>query len=348
MDVGMVSGTSPGTDTGGKPEGTASEGAPEAYVTPLVRKLAAEQGVELDSVTGTGVGGRIRKQDVLAAAQSQAKPRQEAAPPASTASPGAATAPAAPVRPSSAAADTSLRGRTEPMTRLRQTIAEGMVESQQVAAQQTQVIEVDVTRINQLREQTREDFEAREGTRLSYFPFFALATVEALKQHPKLNAVIDGEKKEVTYHSVENLGITVDTDRGLLASVIKDAGDLNLGGLARKIADLAVRTRSGDLSPEELSGGTFTLTNIGRVGALFETPIINQPQVGILSIGDVVRRPVVLEDAHLGEVIAVRSMVHLALSYDQRLVDGDDAARFLSTIRERLEEGTFESEVGLV
>ncbi|MFC7330406.1 2-oxoglutarate dehydrogenase, E2 component, dihydrolipoamide succinyltransferase [Marinactinospora rubrisoli] len=326
VDVETLSGTgqASGTDT-------------EAYVTPLVRKLAAEHGVDLSTVKGTGVGGRIRKQDVQEAAR---RLREQPAAPA-------AAAPAAPAAPRVVAADTKLRGRTEAMSRLRQTIAEQMVESLHTSAQLTQVIEVDVTRIARLREQAAADFAAREGVELTYFPFFALATVEALKAHPKLNAVIDSAKREVTYHSIENLGIAVDTERGLLAPVIKDAGDLNLGGLARKVADLSERAHTGGLNPDELSGGTFTLTDTGSAGALFETPIINQPQVAILGTGAVVKRPVVVDDPQLGEVIAVRSMAYLSLSYDHRLIDGADAARFLTDVRARLEEGAFEAELGL-
>jgi pyruvate dehydrogenase E2 component (dihydrolipoamide acetyltransferase) len=241
----------------------------------------------------------------------------------------------------------SLRGTTERMSRARQVIAQRMVESLQTSAQLTTVVEADVTAIARLRERARAAFEAREGVKLSFLPFFALAAVEALKVHPKLNAVIDTASGQVTYHDAEHLGIAVDTDRGLMVPVIKNSGDLNIGGLARKIADLAQRTRAGHVSPDDLSGGTFTLTNTGSRGALFDTPIINQPQVGILGTGTVVKRAVVVEDATLGEVITVRSMVYLALTYDHRLVDGADAARFLVTIKERLEEGAFETELGL-
>ncbi|MFD0803683.1 2-oxo acid dehydrogenase subunit E2, partial [Streptomonospora algeriensis] len=257
----------------------------------------------------------------------------------------AAQAPARTRRP--VVADTKLRGTTETMSRLRQTIADQMAESLRISAEVTQVIEVDVTEIARLRERAAPQFEEREGVELGYFPFFALATVEALKAHPKLNAVIDSSDYQVTYHSIENLGISVDTEPGLLAPVVKDAGDLNLGGLARKIADLTERAHTGSLNPDELSGGTFTLADTGEVGALFNTPIINQPQVGILSTGAVVKRPVVVDDPDLGEVIAVRSMMYLALTHDHRLIDSADAARFLQDIRERLEEGAFESEVGL-
>ena len=330
------------------------------YVTPLVRKLAAEHAVDLESVTGTGVGGRIRKQDVIEAARAQ-RAAQPAQPPAPTqpAQPGqpaqpAAQAQASPAQPLAqppqpaprpAVVPSSLRGTTQRMSRPRQVIAQRMVESLHVSAQLTTVVEADVTAIARLRDQARQDFEAREGVKLSFLPFFALAAVEALKVHPKLNAVIDGD--QVTYHDAEHLGIAVDTERGLMVPVIHNAGDLNIGGLARKIGDLATRTRSSQVAPDELAGGTFTLTNTGSRGALFDTPIINQPQVAILGTGTVVKRAVVVTDPALGEVIAVRSMVYLALTYDHRLVDGADAARFLSTVKSRLEEGAFEAELGL-
>ena len=222
-----------------------------------------------------------------------------------------------------------------------------MVESLQTSAQLTTVVEADVTNIARLRDRAKAGFEAREGVKLTFLPFFAQAAVEALKVHPKLNAVIDAEHAQVTYHDAEHLGIAVDTERGLMVPVVHNAGDLNIGGLARKISDVATRTRSGQVGPDELSGGTFTLTNTGSRGALFDTPIINQPQVGILGVGTVVKRPVVVEDPALGEVIAVRSVVYLALTYDHRLVDGADAARFLMTVKSRLEEGAFEAELGL-
>jgi 2-oxoglutarate dehydrogenase E2 component (dihydrolipoamide succinyltransferase) len=233
------------------------------------------------------------------------------------------------------------------MSRPRQVIAKRMVESLQVSAQLTTVVEADVTNIARLRQRAKAGFEAREGVKLTFLPFFAQAAVEALKVHPKLNAVINAETSEITYHDAEHLGIAVDTERGLMVPVIHNAGDLNIGGLARKISDLAARTRSGQVGPDELAGGTFTLTNTGSRGALFDTPIINQPQVGILGVGTVVKRPVVVEDPALDEVIAVRSMVYLALTYDHRLVDGADAARFLGTVKNRLEEGAFEAELGL-
>ena len=305
----------------------------DSYVTPIVRQFAKEQGVDLASVKGTGVGGRIRKEDVLAAA----KPAPVAAAPSAPAS----SAPKA----SSLVAVSPLRGTTVTMSRLRKVIAARMVESLHVSAQLTTVVEVDVTKIARLRDKSKASFAAREGVNLTFLPFFAVAVCEALKQHPVLNSSIEGD--QVTYHGAEHLGIAVDTERGLLVPVIRDAGDLNIGGLSRKISDVAARTRDNKISPDELGGGTFTITNTGSRGALFDTPIINQPQVAILGIGSVVKRPMVMKGSDGGENIAIRSMVYLALSYDHRIVDGADAARFLVTLKERLEEGSFESDLGL-
>ena len=228
------------------------------------------------------------------------------------------------------------------MSRLRKVIATRMLESLQTSAQLTTVVEVDLTSVSRLRDQAKADFASREGVKLSFMPFFAKAAIDALKEHPKLNAAIDTEAGEVTYYDRENIAIAVDTERGLLTPVIKDAGDLSIAGLARKIADVAERTRINKITPDELSGGTFTLTNTGSRGALFDTPIINMPQVAILGTGAVVKRAVVIDDPNLGETIAVRQMVYLALTYDHRLVDGADAARFLSDVKARLETGTFE------
>jgi len=305
----------------------------DSYVTPIVRQFAKEHGVNLSTVTGTGIGGRIRKEDVLAAAK-PATPAPVAAAPAA-----AATKSAGPI------AVSPLRGTTVTMSRLRKVIASRMVESLQVSAQLTTVVEVDVTKIARLRDKAKASFSALEGVNLTFLPFFAVAVTEALKQHPVLNSSIDGD--QVTYHGAEHLGIAVDTERGLLVPVIRDAGDLNIAGLSRKIADVAARTRDNKISPDELGGGTFTITNTGSRGALFDTPIINQPQVAILGIGSVVKRPMVMKGTDGGENIAVRSMVYLALSYDHRIVDGADAARFLVTLKERLEEGSFESDLGL-
>ena len=306
----------------------------DAYVTPIVRKLANDLGVNLASVKGSGVGGRIRKEDVEAAAPKSAAP--------------VSTTVAAPAQRSAAApvvATSPLRGTTVTMSRLRKVIAARMVESLQVSAQLTTVIEVDVTKIARLRDRSKATFEAREGVKLSFLPFFAVAVCEALKQHPVLNSSVEGD--QIIYHGAEHLGVAVDTERGLLVPVIHNAGDLNMGGIARKISDLAARTRDNKVTPDELGGGTFTLTNTGSRGALFDTPIINQPQVAILGLGAVVKRPMVVKGEDGGETIAIRSMVYLGLSYDHRVVDGADAARFLVTLKERLEGGAFESDLGL-
>ena len=314
-----------------------SDGIESAYVTPLVRKLAIENGIDLGSLQGTGVGGRIRKQDVLDAA----KPAEPApAPAAPAAAPAAGSG-----RPSGAAPSVTpspLRGTTEKISRLRKIISERMLNSLHTAAQLTQVVEVDVTNVARLRESAKADFLAREGVKLSYLPFFAKAAIDALKEHPKLNATIDPEAGEITYYDRENVAFAVDTDKGLLTPVIKDAGDLSIAGLSKKIADVAQRTRTNKITPDELSGGTFTITNLGSFGALFDTPIINKPQVAILGPGAVVKRPVVIDDANLGETIAVRHMVYISLTYDHRLVDGADAGRFLKEVKMRLESGQFE------
>jgi 2-oxoglutarate dehydrogenase E2 component (dihydrolipoamide succinyltransferase) len=294
--------------------------------------MAAEHGVDLSTIEGTGVGGRIRKQDVLAAAEaakSSAPAAEEKAPAASSGS-GSAPAPS------------PLRGKTEKISRLRKVIATRMVESLQTSAQLTQVVEVDVTNIARLRDSVKAEFLAREGVKLSYLPFFAKAAVDALKSHPALNATLDVEAGEITYHDSENIAFAVDTEKGLLTPVVKEAGDLSIAGLAKKIADVAERTRTNKIGPDDLSGGTFTITNLGSVGALWDTPIINKPQVAILGPGTVVKRAVVIDDPNLGETIAVRHMVYLALTYDHQLVDGADAGRFLSDVKSRLEAGQFD------
>ena len=308
----------------------------DVYVTPLVRKLANELGVNLAVVKGTGIGGRIRREDVESLAK-PAAPVVSSAPAAVSAIPTKQSASPVAVSP--------LRGTTVTMSRLRKVIAARMVESLQVSAQLTTVVEVDVTKIARLRDRAKATFEEREGVKLSFLPFFAVAICEALKQHPVLNSSVEGD--QITYHGTEHLGIAVDTERGLLVPVISNAGDLNMGGIARKISDLAARTRENKVTPDELGGGTFTLTNTGSRGALFDTPIINQPQVAILGLGAVVKRPMVVRGEDGGETIAIRSMVYLALSYDHRVVDGADAARFLVTLKERLEGGAFEADLGL-
>lgn len=311
-----------------------------AYVTPLVRRLARDEGVDLSSVTGTGVGGRIRKQDVVAAAANRGSATSGSAAPAA----GGAKAPFKLEIPEEAA---KLRGTTEKASRIRQTIAKRMSESLDVSAQLTQVVEVDMTQVVKLRKANKEAFQSKHGSKLTYLPFFGKAVVEALKQHPKVNAQYDLESQQITYFDHEHLAIAVDTPRGLLVPVIKDAGDLSIAGISKSIDDVADRTRNNKIMPDELSGGTFTITNIGSVGALFDTPIINQPQMGILGTGTIVRRPIVVKTADGEESIAIRDMVYLPLTYNHQLVDGADAGRFLQTIKARLEEGNFEADLDL-
>ncbi|WP_370619085.1 2-oxoglutarate dehydrogenase, E2 component, dihydrolipoamide succinyltransferase [Mumia sp. Pv 4-285] len=312
-----------------KPSAVKSDG--RQYVTPIVRKLAEREGVALDDVAGTGVGGRIRKQDILDAAE---KARAAAAAPVAAA-------------PAASGADVSgLAGTVKKATRIRQLTAIKTKESLQEAAQLTQVHEVDLTRIAALRAKHKASFLDREGVKLTYLPFIAKATVEALKAHPNVNASYDEETKEITYHAAINLGIAVDTERGLLSIVVHDAGDLSLAGLAQRIDDLAKRARTGDIKPHELSGGTFTITNIGSFGGLFDTPILVQPQAAMLATGAVVKKPVVVTDADGNDSISIRSMAYLPMTYDHRLVDGADTGRFLTTVKKRLEEGAFEAELG--
>ncbi|WP_137826128.1 2-oxoglutarate dehydrogenase, E2 component, dihydrolipoamide succinyltransferase [Brevibacterium sp. 2SA] len=316
-------------------------GENSAYVTPLVRRLAKDEGVDLSTVTGTGVGGRIRKQDVIAAAANRPAAGSSASAPAAS---GEAKKPFTLEIPEEAA---KLRGTTEKASRIRQTIAKRMSESLEVSAQLTQVIEVDMTRVAKLRKANKDAFLDKHGVKLTYLPFFAKAIVEALKQHPKVNAQYDLETQQITYFDHENLAVAVDTPRGLLVPVVKDAGDLSIAGLAKAIDDVADRTRNNKIMPDELSGGTFTVTNIGSVGALFDTPIINQPQMGIIGTGAIVRRPIVVKTADGEESIAIRDMVYLPLTYNHQLVDGADAGRFLQTIKARLEDGNFEADLDL-
>ncbi|MFG2051876.1 2-oxoglutarate dehydrogenase, E2 component, dihydrolipoamide succinyltransferase [Micromonospora sp. NPDC048935] len=311
------------------------------YVTPLVRKLASEHSVDLSTLNGTGVGGRIRKQDVLDAAE-----KAKAAKAAPAAAPAAAPS-AAPATPAAKPQPSGKRGTTEKLTRTRKAIAKRMHESLHEMAQLTTVIEVDVTRVAKLRAQAKDSFQQRHGVKLSFLPFFALAAVEALQTYPIVNARMDLAEGTISYPNAEHLGIAVDTERGLVVPVIHNAGDLNLGGIAKRVADLAERTRINKISPDEIAGATFTLTNTGSRGALFDTPIVPTPQSAMLGTGAVVKRPVVVNDPDLGEVVAVRSMVYLAMSYDHRLIDGADAVRFLVAIKERLEAGNFEAELGL-
>lgn len=323
----------------------ASEGGP--YVTPLVRKLAAENNVDLAEVTGTGVGGRIRKQDVLAFAEKEAEkkqqPKEEAKPAAQPSAPASKPAAAASAAPSLA----HLRGTKQKASRIRQITAAKTRESLQATAQLTQTHEVDMTKIVALRARAKTAFAEREGVNLTFLPFIARAVIDALKIHPNINASYNEETKEITYYDAEHLGFAVDTEQGLLSPVIHNAGDLSLAGLARAIADIANRARSGNLKPDELSGGTFTITNIGSQGALFDTPILVPPQAAMLGTGAIVKRPRVIVDEFGNESIGVRSISYLPLTYDHRLIDGADAGRFLTTIKHRLEEGAFEADLGL-
>jgi pyruvate dehydrogenase E2 component (dihydrolipoamide acetyltransferase) len=332
---------------------TGADGAP--YVTPLVRKLATENNIDLAEVIGTGVGGRIRKQDVLAAAEQRERQKEQAkqAPAPAAPTPGQAPAAAAAVTKAPGAAPTAapalahLRGTTQKASRIRQITANKTRESLQATAQLTQTHEVDMTKIVGLRARAKTAFAEREGVNLTFLPFIAKAVIDALKIHPNINASYNEDTKEITYYDAEHLGFAVDTDQGLLSPVIHNAGDLSLAGLARAIADIAARARSGNLKPDELSGGTFTITNIGSQGALFDTPILVPPQAAMLGTGAIVKRPRVVVDASRNESIGVRSICYLPLTYDHRLIDGADAGRFLTTIKHRLEEGAFEADLGL-
>ncbi|MEU5025019.1 2-oxoglutarate dehydrogenase, E2 component, dihydrolipoamide succinyltransferase [Streptomyces milbemycinicus] len=307
-----------------------------AYVTPLVRKLAAENGVDLATVKGTGVGGRIRKQDVIAAAEAAKAAAAAQAQAAPAAAPKAA-----------AAAPSPLRGQTIKMPRMRKVIGDNMMKALHSQAQLTSVVEVDITKLMRLRAQAKEAFAQREGVKLSPMPFFVKAAVQALKTHPAINARINDDEGTITYFDVENVGIAVDAEKGLMTPVIKNAGDLSLAGIAKKTAELAGKVRSNKITPDEVSGATFTISNTGSRGALFDTIIVPPNQVAILGIGATVRRPVVINHPELGETIAVRDMTYVALSYDHRLVDGADAARYLTAVKEILEAGEFEVELGL-
>src|SRR5271156_2403766 len=318
-------------------------GAGSPYVTPLVRKLAAENNIDLSALSGTGVGGRIRKQDVLSAAQQKEEPTKAPAPAPAARAPFAPK----PSAPAPAPALAHLRGTTQKASRIRQITAKKTRESLQATAQLTQTHEVDMTRIVALREKAKAAFAEREGVNLTFLPFIARAVIDALKIHPNINASYNENTKEITYYDAEHLGFAVDTEQGLLSPVVHNAGDLSLGGLARAIADIAARARSGNLKPDELSGGTFTITNIGSQGALFDTPILVPPQAAMLGTGAIVKRPRMVVDDSGNESIGVRSVCYLPLTYDHRLIDGADAGRFLTTIKHRLQEGAFEADLGL-
>ena len=328
-------------------ESTPAADAGTPYVTPLVRKLAAENNIDLSRVNGTGVGGRIRKQDVLSAAAKKAAEKEEAKKTPEAAPAAAAPFAPKPSAPAPAPALAHLRGTTQKATRIRQITAKKTRESLQATAQLTQTHEVDMTRIVALRDKAKAAFAEREGVHLTFLPFFARAVIDALKAHPNVNASYSEDTKEITYYDAEHLGFAVDTEQGLLSPVVHNAGDLSLAGLARAIADIAARARSGDLRLDELSGGPFTITNIGSQGALFDTPILVPPQAAMLGTGAIVKRPRVVVDDTGNESIGVRSVCYLPLTYDHRLIDGADAGRFLTTIKHRLEEGAFEADLGL-
>ena len=315
------------------------------YVTPIVRKLAREAGIDLAEITGSGIGGRIRREDVEAAIAARKAAQAQQAPASPAPAPAVQSAASAGENVFAGREASPLRGTTEKMSRLRQTIARRMVESLSTAAQLTTVIEVDVTKIAALRARAKDSFAQRENTKLTFLPFFVKAATEALRFHPKVNATIND--KEVTYFDHENIGIAVDTERGLLVPVIKGAQELSLADISRSINDLAARTREATIGADELFGSTFTITNTGSGGALFDTPVLNMPETAIMGVGTIVKRPVVVKDALGNDSIAIRSMVYLSLSYDHRLVDGADASRFLMDVKRRLEEAAFESELGL-
>jgi pyruvate dehydrogenase E2 component (dihydrolipoamide acetyltransferase) len=321
----------PAAPTAPAPVAAPADESDPNYVTPIVRKLANDMGVDLSTVSGTGVGGRIRKEDVLAAGQSAT----QVVPTTPAASPAAAT----PIVAS------PLRGTTEPMSRLRKVLAERAVASMQQTAQLTSVVEVDVTNVANLRDRVKADFFAKTGTKLSFMPFFTLAAAEALQAHPKINSTVEADA--VVYHDGENISFAVDTERGLLTPVIRNAASLSIADMAKQIADMAERTRNNQLKPDELSGGTFTVTNTGSRGALFDTPVVFLPQSAILGTGIVTKRPVVVKDAAGNDAIAIRSMVYLALSYDHRTIDGADASRYLVDVKNRLEQGAFEASLGI-
>ena len=315
------------------------------YVTPLVRKLADKHGVDLSSLEGTGVGGRIRKQDVMAAvegssadssaqdsAQSSEKDAKKAGSNWSTKS----------VDPEKA----ELRGTTQKVNRIRQITAEKMVEALQISAQLTHVQEIDMTAVSNLRKANKQAFADKHGSKLTFLPFFVKATVEALVSHPNVNASYNAEKKEMTYHADVNVAIAVDTPKGLLTPVIKKAQDKSLPEIAAEIIDLADRARNNKLKPNDLTGATFTVTNIGSEGALLDTPILVPPQAGILGTAVIEKRPVVVtEDGQ--DAIAIRQMCYLPFTYDHQVVDGADAGRFITTIKDRLETADFEADLDL-
>jgi 2-oxoglutarate dehydrogenase E2 component (dihydrolipoamide succinyltransferase) len=319
-------------------------------VSPLVRRLAREHDVDLSQVKGSGSGGRVRREDVEAYLQQRGQEPAAAAAPSraearETRGRAAAAAPSAPPRVAVPLAK-GLREEVVPATRLRRVIAERMVSSLQTSAQLTSAVEIDMTRVMRLRERAKDEFKQREGVSLSPMPFAVLALIAAIREHPTVNSAMDEEGNLHIYQDV-HLGVAVDTPKGLFVPVVKQAESLNLAGLAKAIADVAKRTRDGKIGPDELSGSTISITNTGSRGAVWDTPIINQPNAAIFATPAIVKRPVVVDDPDLGEVVAVRHMMYGILTYDHRIIDGADAARFLVKVKEVLEAADFEGDLGL-
>jgi pyruvate dehydrogenase E2 component (dihydrolipoamide acetyltransferase) len=315
-----------------------------AVVSPLVRRLAREHDIDLAEVEGTGSGGRVRREDVEAYLAGRGKEPAARAPAARPAA--AAPAPAAAGSRVAVPLATGLREEVVPATRLRRLIAERMVASLQTSAQLTSAVEVDMTNVMRLRERAKDGFKQREGVSLSPLPFCIVALIAAVREYPNVNSAMDEDGNLHVYKDV-HLGVAVDTPKGLFVPVVKNAESLNLAGLAKAIADVAARTRDNKVRPDELSGSTITVTNTGSRGVIWDTPIINQPNAAIFATPAIVKRPVVVDDPELGEVVAVRQVMQAVLTYDHRIIDGADAARFLVKIKEVLEQADFEGDLGL-
>jgi pyruvate dehydrogenase E2 component (dihydrolipoyllysine-residue acetyltransferase) len=302
--------------------------------SPLVRKLAREHNVDLLRVSGSGTGGRITKQDVMAFIEKQGSPQATPVPrpsPAISASPVSAS----PAKPAAAPAPVAIPRELVPMSQMRKIIAQRMIESRRTSAHVHAMFEVDFTRIVNLRNKHKNSFEQRNGTRLTFMPFFVRAAIIALQQFPICNASVEGES--IHYHRHVNVGIAVALDWGLIVPVLKNADELNFLGLQRGITDLGERARSKKLMPQEVEGSTFTITNPGQFGAVFGLPIINQPNVAILGVGGIAKAPVVVTDSQGNDSIAIRSLVHLTLGYDHRMIDGAVADQFLALVKKTLE-----------
>ena len=313
----------------------AEDGAEEARSSPLVRKIAREHGINLSQVSGTGLGGRITKQDIMAFIE------RPASSPAAAAEPASQPAPAAP-RSAAPPAPAAYPGDLVPMTNMRKIIAQRMIESRRTSAHVHCMYEVDFTRIVTLRAKQKNAFEQRHGVRLTFMPFFVRAAIIALQQWPILNASLEGDS--IRYHRQINVGIAVALDWGLIVPVLKNAGDLNFLGLQRGITDLGERARTKKLKPEDVEGSTFTVTNPGQFGAVFGLPIINQPNSAIMGVGGITKQPLVITDKEGNDSIAIRSVVHLTLGYDHRLIDGAVADQYMALVKKTLEN--WNEEVG--